>query len=219
MADYLSDEEQAERIKQWFRENGVSMLVTVVVAVAALWGWRQWQQHSAEVAANASAIYEQMMEAAQQAQGRPDSGAQQERVREHAEKLLVDYPKSAYADFAGLTLARLSVEQEDYDAATDYLNKVASTASTDAARHTARLRLARVQLQQGQLDQVALTLDQGFPEAWRGQAMELQGDLLNERGDAAAAREAYQSALDALEAGDMGRNRVEMKLNDLAAAS
>lgn len=220
MADeYLSDEEQAERIKQWFRENGVSLVVTVVVAVAALLGWRQWQDHSATVAANASTTYQEMVTSLQQAQARPDSEQQYQAAREKAEALLVEHPKSSYADFAGLTLARLEVEAGNFDAADDYLRKVVATASTASARHTARLRLARVQLEQGRFDEVETTLKQGFPEAWRGQALEIRGDMLLARNDAAAAREVYQSALDVMEAGDTGRRRVEMKLNDLASAS
>lgn len=220
MADeYLSDEEQAERIKAWWRENGVSVVVTVVVAVGALLGWRQWQEHSAAVSANASTTYEQMMTQLQQAQSRPDSDAQFAAVKEKAEALLIEHPKSSYADFAGLTLARLAVEQDDYDAATDYLREVVATASSEAAQQTARLRLARVQLEQGKLDEVATTLDQGFPEAWQGQALEVRGDMLVAQEDAEGARQAYESALEAMEAGDIGRNRVEMKLNDLAPAS
>lgn len=220
MADeYLSDEEQAERIKQWFRENGVSLVVTIVVAVAALIGWRQWQEHSAQVASNASSTYQEMMTSLQQAQARPDSEQQFQQVREKAEALLVEHPKTSYADFAGLTLARLSVEEGDYGAAGTYLREVVATASTESVRHTARLRLARVQLEQKQYDEVAVTLEQGFPEAWRGQALEVKGDMYLARGDVDAAREAWQSALDVLEAGDTGRRRVEMKLNDLATAS
>lgn len=220
MADeYLSDEEQAERIKQWWKENAVSIIVTVVVAVAALLGWRQWQDHSAKVAGQASAVYEQMVTALQQAQQRPDSEQEFQSVRENAEALLAEHPRTAYADYAGLTLARLEVEAGDYEAADDYLRQVVATASTQAIRHTARLRLARVHLQQGQFEQAQATLGQPFPQAWQGQALELRGDMHRAQEDIAAAREAWQSALDTMEAGDAGRNRVEMKLNDLAPAS
>ncbi|HBC19536.1 MAG TPA: hypothetical protein DC022_12505, partial [Alcanivorax sp.] len=44
MVDYIRDEEeQVERIKAWWQENGTAAVITVVLAVAALIGWRQWQ--------------------------------------------------------------------------------------------------------------------------------------------------------------------------------
>ena len=64
MVDYIRDEEeQVERIKAWWQENGTAAVITVVLAVAALIGWRQWQGHQGEQAAEASTEYQVMLEA------------------------------------------------------------------------------------------------------------------------------------------------------------
>ena len=36
MSDYLSDEEQVERLKSWWSENGTFLLASVVVAVLGI---------------------------------------------------------------------------------------------------------------------------------------------------------------------------------------
>lgn len=218
MADYLTDEEQAERIKQWWRDNGVSIAVTIVLGVAAVMGWQQWQRYSHEQAAGASAVYERMTSALSQASQTP-GGGDTARAEEAARTLLDEHGKTAYAGFARLALARLAVEDGDYEQAVQQLEAVLERPATDALEHTARLRLARVELERERYERVAELVDAGFPEAWQGAALELKGDMLRARDDPEGAREAYTSALDSLEAGEAGRRRVEMKLNDLAPTS
>lgn len=215
MADYLTDEEQAERIKQWWRDNGVSIVLTVVLGVAAVMGWQQWQRYSHEQAAEASMVYERMVTALNEA----SRGGDTARAEEAAQTLLDEHGKTVYAGFARLTLARLAVGAGDFEQAAQHLEAALERPATDALEHTARLRLARVEMERERYDRVAELVDEGFPEAWQGAALELKGDMLRARDDSQGAREAYAAALDSLEAGEPGRRRVEMKLNDMAPAS
>ena len=43
MADYETEEEQIEALKDWWRENGNSLLIGVAVALVAVFGFRGWQ--------------------------------------------------------------------------------------------------------------------------------------------------------------------------------
>jgi predicted negative regulator of RcsB-dependent stress response len=217
VADYLSDEEQAERIKQWLRENGISMVATVVLGVGAVWGWNAWKGHQHEQSVNASVQFEQLNNAL--AQLSPASPGSAESVKSQAQALIEQSPKSQYADFARLALARTLVMQGDFDGAVEPLQAVVDNPATAEAGHTATLRLARLQLQRGDLEAAAALLEADLPEAFQAQALEVEGDLYLAREDAASARDAYASALEAMEAGDPGRRRVQMKLNDLAVAS
>ena len=64
MADYMRDEdEQAELLKEWWQKNGTAAIITVVLAVAALIGWREWQGHQGEQSSEASKQYQVMVEA------------------------------------------------------------------------------------------------------------------------------------------------------------
>ena len=43
MAEHLSDEEQLESFKRWFKENGLSTIVVVVLAAGGYFGWEFWK--------------------------------------------------------------------------------------------------------------------------------------------------------------------------------
>lgn len=217
MAEDLTDEEQAERIKQWWRDNGVSVVISVVVAVAAVLGWQQWQSYQQKTAASASVVYERMTNALSDVSAGSDQAGQE--VRKAADTLMSEHEGTIYADFAALTLARLAVQDGDLDAAAAELTKVVDSPAQAPLGHVARIRLARVELERERYERVAELLQQKLPGPWQGRALELKGDMRLAQDDREGAREAYSSALDALESGDRNRNRVEMKLNDLAVSS
>tara|TARA_B100000965_G_scaffold384045_1_gene383881 strand:- start:412 stop:1050 length:639 start_codon:yes stop_codon:yes gene_type:complete len=212
VVDYIRDEEeQAERLKEWWQKNGTATIIVIVLAIGALLGWRQWQDHSAGQAGEASQHYEAMMTALGQ-QGDADL------VRNAADTLIKDFGGSAYADYAHLALAKLAVDDGDLGAAAEQLTTVAEDPATRELEYTARLRLARVLVAQGELDAAGEQIARTFPEAWQGQALELKGDIASVRENWDAARAAYGDALEALDEG-AARDRVQMKLDDLKSQS
>jgi predicted negative regulator of RcsB-dependent stress response len=219
MTDY-SEDEQVERLRNWWQENGTSVVLAVVLSVTGLLGWRYWQESSQQKAQSASMVYQQMIDALEDARTLAASQAQAELVQRAAQTLVDDYGSTAYADYARFTLARLAVENSEFDEATRLLRDVMSKPATPVVGWTARVRLARVLLHSGDLDAAASVLNASWPVAWQGQAFELRGDLARARGDLVAAREAYQSALQRLDEDGAGhRELVQMKLDDLVPAS
>jgi len=209
VVDYIRDEEeQVERIKAWWQENGTAAVITVVLAVAALIGWRQWQGHQGEQAAEASAEYQVMVEALS---ANPMDAAV---VNDKADLLIEEHSGSAYADYARLAKASLAVQDADYDKAAGFLQPVADDGATDELSYTASLRLARVFLQQQAWDKADAQLGKSFPPAFNGMALELRGDLAKAQGEAEQARDLYTQALDVLQDGGE-KDRVQMKLDDL----
>lgn len=209
MVDYIRDEEeQAELFKNWWQQNGTAAIITIVLAVAALIGWREWQDHSAGQSAEASAQYQEMLQelvAPQQ-----DSAA----IVTKADALIDAYPKTAYADYARLAKAALSVQSSEFEQAVELLQAVADNGATDAIEYTASLRLARVHLHQQAWDKAQAQLDKRFPEAFNGMALELRGDLAKGQGETEVAIQRYQEALAVLQDGGE-KDRVQMKLDDL----
>ena len=58
MIDYnKTDDEQAEDIKKWWKENGLSVAAGIALAVAALFGWEYWQKYQITQAESASTLY------------------------------------------------------------------------------------------------------------------------------------------------------------------
>lgn len=213
-----SEEEQIEVLRDWWARNGSAVLIGVLVAVAAVVGMRFWNSHNANQAQGASIAYEKMLGALAQVEGRDDTVAWAE-VEEQADQLRKDYGSTVYASHAGLALARKAVATGDFDAAAGYLNDVIKADRNDALVYTARLRLARVDIQRQDFDAALATLKGRFPADWSAQVAELRGDALRQKGEAEAARGAYDEALAAAPQGDSLAERIRMKLDDLAPAS
>ena len=53
MSDYLSDEEQVDRIKRWWSENGMIIVVGLVGAIIGVVGWNWYESRSEERSAAA----------------------------------------------------------------------------------------------------------------------------------------------------------------------
>lgn len=214
----LSEEEQVERLRKWWADNGVSLVISIVIGVAALMGWRHWQGWEQQESAAASAVYETMMDAVQRARAASDSSADAELARLRAEELVAQYPNSAYAGFARLLLARMAVEAGDLAAAEDQLQAVLDAPATEELGLTARVRLARVLLEGGELDRAYALASEPLPVAFQAQALEIQGDVLRRQDDVDGARDAYLAALELMDASEY-RELVQMKLDDLVPAS
>ena len=217
MVDY-TEEEQIERLRAWWSENGLWLVLAVVLGVAALLGWRHWNAAKAEQGVAASVLYEEMLASVEQAQQSALSEGQAAIAEARANSLIEEYPDAAYADFARMLLARLAVEDGELEQAVSWLKQVADSPASDMIRVTALLRLARVHSEMGQTDEALALLDKKYPAAFQAQALELKGDLMRRQGDVAGAREAYLGALETI-ADEQFRNLVQMKLDDLVPAS
>ena len=56
---YASDEEKAEAIKQWWRENGRSVFIGVILGIASIFGVRYWMNYQQVQTQQAAMIYQQ----------------------------------------------------------------------------------------------------------------------------------------------------------------
>lgn len=207
MADYIrSEEETIEQIKEWIAKNGLATLIVIVLVVAGMIGWNAWRNHKQSVAGKASVVYETMMTDLQK--------GDDAKTKASAESLVKQYPGGTYADFAHLVLAKLAVSSDDLKTAAAQLKPVADKPAADELGFVARTRLARVYLQEGNLDEASKVVSMKFPKAWQGSVMELKGDIALAQHKDKAARDAYTTALDDLQGG-ADRDRVQMKLDNL----
>ncbi len=201
----LSEEEQVEALKKWWKENGRSVIGGIVLGLGAVFGWQAWQQHQQSIADQASVQFEQLNQSlAADALGPAAS---------QAEQLINEYGDTPYAVFAALDLARVKLGQGDAAAAIGQLQWVVDNADEPSFRQIARLRMARIHLDAGELDAAQAVIDQAEDDAYRGEFAELKGDLALARGDREGAHAAYRDALDK---GVGSASLVEMKLDDLA---
>lgn len=213
MDTLTTEEQQLAAIKQWWKDNGSSIVTGVVLGLAVLFGGKAWFAYQERTAQNASNVYAAMMRALQ-AGDALNTG-------EKAGILLADYGKTPYAALGALALARVRLEEGEVSAARGQLQWVLDNSDSEIFRDIARLRLARVLLAEGELDAAAGLLGPATSApAFDALYTEVRGDIQRARGDLAAASEAYQQALAAMPPGSQERELLQLKYTDaLAAAS
>lgn len=207
MEDYLSEKEQWEWVKTQVRENGPALILAVALAVAAVYGWRWWQEHLDVGRLAAGAHYMQMVQALEHGD------------RSQALVLLGelerDDPGSPYTDQAKLLAARVYVDDNDLDRAAAELAALVEHSKDRDLAMVARLRLARVQIAQGKADSALATLGTADPGAFAARLHEVRGDAWYAKGDKSAALTEYRSARAASEAGAAAL--LDLKIADLGA--
>lgn len=187
MSELLTEEEQVERLKQWWKENGRSIIAGVVIGLGIFGSWQGWRTYQIRQAEQGAAAYETFV---MQARGeQPDATLKAEQTLRNA------YAGTAYSDLAAFETARQLVNGAHLDQATDHLKQLMENGSNVAIRELARVRLARVLMAQGALDDAGALLQASVPSAYAGEVAMLRGDLARLKGDAAAARSAYEEAL------------------------
>jgi predicted negative regulator of RcsB-dependent stress response len=204
----LSDEEQSERLKEWWKENGSSVITGAVLGIVVIGGVNYWRSHKAHQAEAASALYTQLVQDAGQS-GTADVGKQ----------LMDDYDGTPYAGKAALMLAKTAFEDGDMEGAKRRLEWAVKNASDPEDRKLATLRLARVELGMNESDKAQSLLSGMQAGGYESEYRELLGDLAMARNDAAGARKEYQAALDALPDRSGFADMLNMKLDAALGAS
>ncbi len=208
MSEYLSEEEQVEALKKWWKENGLSIFMGAVLGLGGVFGWKYWIEHRMEVADQASYHFSQMQMAIQ--------ADNRESATQQAEILTSEYASSSYGQFAALYLAKAKVDADNPEAARAELEKVINSGKDPSFQQIARLRLARLLLDQKDLDGAAAAIQPMPADQYAGEFEAVRGDIALAKGNRDAARNAYQQAL---EKGVGDTALVRMKLDDLSAES
>ena len=213
MAELRTEEEQVQALKNWWAENGKSLLLGGAVALAGIFGWQGWQKQQAAASENASVLYQNLLDAVVSAVGAQQDDAQLATAEHLSTQLKSEYESSAYANFAAMIMARVAVDKNDLDGAITELDWVLANQPSESVQSLASLRKARILAAQGQLDN-ALALVSSAPVAgYTASIAEFKGDLFVEQGEVAKAREQYEIALSAAAA---NRPLVQLKLDDLS---
>lgn len=209
MDEYLSEKEQLERIREWWRENGWYLVAGAALGAVALFGFRQYQNYVEARAEAAAALYLDLQDVLE------------DDDRTAAEALLAElrdeHPDSPYTDQAGMLIAGYLLTTEPSRAADELRFVMERTEDRDLGR-IARLRLARVLMYQDRHDEALRLLDVPDLGPFEAQYSEAEGDAHYALGNIDAARAAYEEALRAPGAEWVNRTFVEMKLDSLEVA-
>jgi predicted negative regulator of RcsB-dependent stress response len=184
--EYLTDDEQLEHVKRLTAEYGPWMLGAVVLGLAFVFGFRYYEGYRNERAMQAASRFTSMTSALQH-----EDRAQ---ARQIADGLIKDFPNSPYADQTKMTLARLAVDDGEDANAIPPLTQVMENSKDTELRHIARLRLARVLIDQGKPDDAIKTLSDE-PGAFAARYHEVRGDAYYAKKDLQLASTEYKAAL------------------------
>lgn len=204
MAYSIEEEQEINQLKDWWKENGKTIIVAFILGVGGMFGWRYWQAHQAEQIAQASAQYDALIYSPQQ-----DEQAKKANI----EQFVQANSKTAYAVFALLDEAKKATEKQDFAAAEVNLNQALTQSQDEVLTSIVALRLSAVQFQLGQLDNALTTLNQVKGESFNARKALLTGDIQVAKGDKVAAKNSFEQAQQS--GSQLEQQMAKMKLNNL----
>ncbi len=203
---HLSDDEQAERLKAWWKENGTSVIIGAVVGIGVIVGVNFWRDYKTSQGETASALYEMML------------GNYRQQNMAVAEttggQIMGNFSSTPYAGKAALLLAKISFDKNDLTSAKSQLRWAVHNSIEPATVHAARLRLARILLSEKQYVQVDELISVDDLGGFESEYLEIRGDLHMARGEAEQAREAYLAAAQELPEGSSYGDILNMKADN-----
>lgn len=204
---YMSEKEQIQKIKEWWKKYGTSVLLGLVIFLGASFGWRYWNSYKTKRAESASVIYQQVLNA--------DIAKQTENVQLYSQHLMDDYSSTPYASLAALILARDNVVANKLDAAKDNLQWIIKHSSNKAFIQIAKIRQARILIAEKQPQKAIDLLRLVDSKAYTSLINETRGDAYLGLGKKDDALEAYSSALKAKTHPGVDAAILAMKVNML----
>lgn len=203
---YKTEEEQVQAIKQWWKDNAVSLITGIAIGAMILGGYKYWTEGKQNQARQASVIYSEILSS------KSDKA-------NNTEILKSDYSGTPYAALATLLLAKDNVSASEYDKAVSQLTWIIDNNHDESVQHIAMQRLARVYLSLDKIADaeklVAGVKASGFEAGYS----EIRGDINLSKNLPTQAKENYRLALTSLEQGDQRYEVIKMKLDDLTHES
>lgn len=209
--DYATDDERVEEIKKWWKENGKSLVVGVVLGLSILFGWKAWKDYRVTQGMNASAVYAQLSAALNQGNDKLAQG--------QLDDLVKNYSSTPYAVMASMAVAKHKVDKKDLAGARTHLQWAHDHAGDDETRHLARLRLARVILALGDAAAALQLVSNVNAGEFASSYEELKGDIYIKQGKTAEAYAAYKKAQASAAKSGQGNPTLQLKLEGLSAGT
>ena len=203
---YETEEQHVEALREWWDENGRTVLLGVGLGVLIIAAYNFWQNRKEANGVEASDLYSQSVEALR--------SGDTAKAQELAVELSGEHGGTLYASYARMAAARAAIEAGDIAAAADHLKWAVSNTDQPDIKVIAQMRLARVNAELGDVEAGLKALPKNVHDSFKGQLEEVRGDLQLLSGDVGAARQAYEAALEAGGVADPAT--LQIKLNDLA---
>ncbi len=185
MNEILSDDEQVERIKAWWKANGNSIIAGVVIGLGGFFAWQWWGGYQDKLAGEGAEAYELFAQTA--------FGNDVKKTDDAMAQLQSNFGETSYSQFAAMELARQQVSAGSLEAAEKTLDNLLKSADS-ALKPLLQTRLARLLVAQKRLDEAAELLDSINSDAYAAETAAIRGEIAYQQGDMSGARAALQEA-------------------------
>ena len=209
MEIHRTEEEQVEAIKDWWKENGTSIVVGVTLGIAAIFGVRYWFDYQKAQSQQASALYAEVL---------ASLASDKQKSESLASDMAANYSSTPYASLTALSLAKIKAEDKDYQGAQTYLQWVLDNGTDEGFQHVARIRLARLLIEDNKLDKAESLIKAISAAGFNSEYAELRGDIFLSRKELTQAAENYRLALVGLQPSSQRNQLLQMKIDDLIVA-
>ncbi|MDB5869465.1 MAG: hypothetical protein JWP96_1797 [Polaromonas sp.] len=203
----LEEQEQLDELKHFWKQYGNLITWALIVVLGAFAAWNGYQYWQRSQAAQASVMYDEIERAVQ--------AGEAARIDRSLADMKERFGRTAYAQQAGLLVAKAYYDKGNVDAARAALNWVAGQASDPGYQAVAKLRLAGILLEKKSYDEALQQLSGNFPKDFSGLFADRRGDVLMAQGKKAEAKAEYEKAYKGLDERAEYRRLVEVKLNAL----
>lgn len=208
-----TEEEQIIALKNFWERYGRLLMIVVVVSLLLGSGWAYWQQQQNTQSDAASQLFQSMTTAYEESQKADAKPELQVTLKTLGEQIVKEHPKTVYAQFAALMLAKQSVLAKQLPEAKQHLQWVVERAKDEALLMTAYQRLARVTLAMQDFTATEQALEKMTAPGFSAAKAEIKADMFYQQGKLDQARTEYQTAL---QSDDNRRVFVELKRDDIA---
>lgn len=184
-----TEEERLETAQKWWKDNGQSTIIGIVLGIALILGWQYWQDYKHAEAEKASTLYVELLKAVET----KDNNS----VEKLATQIQNEFPKTDYALYSGLYQAQLKVQQNDIGTAKQILIKIGDSSNKEIS-NIAKIRLVRLMLANKEYEQgleLINKIDPASSASFSSSYDELVGDLYVALNRFDQARTSYQTAL------------------------
>ena len=209
-----SDDEQLDALKQWWQANGTSLIVGIILAIAAIFGYKAWQNSELQEKSQSSIKYQQLVEAAAadqqsafleaqkpktEAPGAEDASAEEaDTAKFLAKELKESTGIKGYELLADLYLAQSQFSASQLDEAHKHLVGVLEQTESESLKRIIQARLARVEMAKGNFEAALKRLDVPAGDTFYAYFQELKGDIYKLSKKPEEAVKAYRNAREAL---------------------
>jgi len=209
MDNNLTDQQQAEVVKKWLKDNGLSILAFIAIGIGGTLGIHSFQNSQLKKAENASRLFSEI-----------EFSVKQQRLSQ-AQTLLQEmdnnFANTPYQDQSHFAMAKLYMDSVDYDNAIVQLEFLLENSSDDSLKHIARLRISRILVEQSKLTEamaLLLSVDE-ISQSYQPKYESIKGDIYSLQGETEDAHMAYEKALEMMTPGNFEYDFVKMKASEM----